>query len=136
MDNYILQISKIDLEYDNDEDNNHYYSINILNNLNNKLATFELDIIEICDYTTNFKNFMNLTIEDKYNILNEFIDKLVLTNTNVNTSLNFIMENGERSICVNNNIMTFRISSMSMSCEFNIIITDQLINEFQKIKNK
>jgi hypothetical protein len=131
MNNYQIQISKIDLEYD--EPNDNLYSIVITDKItNNKLASFELDIIEICGNCNDFRNFMKLKIEDKYNIFNNFIDDLIQAKTK--TSLNFIMENGEKTIRVNYNIITFIISSMSMSCEFNLIITEQLINEFKKIK--
>jgi hypothetical protein len=131
MDNYQIKISKIDLEYD--EPNDNLYLILITDKItSNKLASFELDILDICENTNNYKKFMNLTIEDKYNIFNNFIDNLVQRKTKL--SLNFIMENGERTIRVNNNIITFIISSMTMLCEFNLIITDKLIDEFKKNK--
>lgn len=131
MDNYQVQISKIDLEYD--EPNDNLYSIVISDKItNNKLASFELDIIDISGNSNSYKKFMELTIENKKNIFNNFIDDLIQAKTK--TSLNFVMENGERTIKVNNNIITFIISSMTMLCEFNLVITDQLIDEFKKIK--
>ena len=125
MNNCIIKIEK-----DNECDN--FYFLDINDNEGSKLASFSIDIGEVCSHIPNFRNFKNLSINDKYNIFNEFVNDLVQKKTKL--SLNFIMENGERSISVNNNIMRFCISSMTMSCEFNVIVTEQLINEFQKIE--
>ena len=125
MNNCIIKIEK-----DNECDD--FYFLDINDNEGNKLARFSIDIGEVCDHTTSFRNFKNLSINDKYNIFNVFVNDLTQKKTKI--ALNFIMENGERSISVNNNIMRFCISSMTISCEFNVIITEQLINEFQKIE--
>ena len=132
MENYILQIKNIELEY-NDATKSNNFTLNFNDYSNNNLASFELDINQLHTISTKpFVLFRKLTLQDKKNILNNFIDELTLKKTPV--YLNFQISNGEKSIKINKNIMSFIICDIGFTCKFNVVITEQLIEEFQKMK--
>lgn len=131
MENYIIRINNID----EDEVNQLLFEITFTNieNPHNKFAKYEFDIEEIINKGDNFNKFRNLTNNDKINIFNKFVSDLV--DGKNSGELYFVMKNGERSITFYNQYMEFRFSSMTMSSVFYVKITEELKNEFKKIRN-
>lgn len=133
MENYKISINNID-EYN---EIGRLYEIKFTNNDGIKLAIFEFDIDEInlnLNSSISFKNihFKKLSFYDKINIFNQFV--FDLTNKTY-AELNFLMTNGEKSIIFKDEYIKFKISSMTMKCEFIVKITNNLKNEFEKILN-
>ena len=102
----------------------------IFYNNHDKIASFELDIDEITKLY-NYTEFNKMTIGNKKNLLKNFIQDLMVKK---NSLINFIMTNGVRCIKVLDGFIEFKITCMTISCEFRVKINELLINEFyQKI---
>jgi hypothetical protein len=129
MENYKVLINNID----EDDEVGGLYEIKFLNNINIgvKLAQFEFDIDEINNINSSVSNFNKLKHYDKITIFNKFVESLF--NNAGNGGLYFIMTNGERSITFKDEYMKFKITAMTMECEFTVRITEELKNEFKKI---
>lgn len=128
MEHYNVKITEIN------EDDEYFcsnYKILFTDTNNNNLAKFELDICEIClDIGFNkYENFNKLDINNKSNILKQFVQDLIDGKNNI--ELNFIMSNGERIIQVVNNIMYFKIYTETIGCEFCVKINDNLVDSFK-----
>lgn len=127
MENYKVEINNID----EDDEVGRLYEIKFFNNTGIKLAQFEFDIDEINNINSSVSNFNKLKYDDKITIFNKFVESL---HDNVdNDGLYYIMKNGEKSITFKDEYMKFKITAMTMECEFIVKITEELKNEFKKI---
>ncbi len=125
MDNYIVQNIK------NDECENCSSIIFINKQTLNKMACFDIDLDEITKSGLKCYEFTKLSIEDKKKIMLDFINNL---EKNINGSrIDFIEQNGEKSIELSGELLKFTISSMTMMIEFYVVISYQLIEEFRHI---
>jgi len=130
MEDYTIKISKIE-DCDNDDIFNPYMVIEFYNLTNDKIASYEIDINELSGNSNSFNSYTKLNKQARYILFNEFVNKL---EEKKDTTLYFVIKNGERTIQVKNGIMSFIMSSMTMSCIFYVKIQNQLIEEFTKNK--
>lgn len=125
MDNYIGQYIR------NDECENFGWLIFLNKQTSKVIARFDIDLEEITKSGLKFSEFTKLSIQDKKKIMLDFISNL---EKNINNSrIDFIMENGEKSIELSGELLKFTISSMTMMIQFNVVISNQLITELKQI---
>ena len=123
MDNYLVKINNID-----EDDEFGLFEIIFTNVDGKKMASFDFYLSEITE-GYGMENFNKLKDIDKAIMLKDFSHNV---EAHIDSEINFVMTNGDIYIKILNGFMEFKITCMCISCEFVVVINEQLIYEFQQ----